>query len=89
MISVPLIAYAVSQYDSDGFTIFPGKSSSYISGYRQGVVTAHEDIKVKMNTTGIDAHQEHIVCPANLAQIADMCPGYKDGYADEAMDELE
>jgi hypothetical protein len=58
IISVPLLAYAVSQYDSDGFTIFPGKSSFYISGYRQGVVTAHGDIKVKMNTTGIDAHQD-------------------------------
>jgi type IV secretory pathway VirB6-like protein len=26
--------YAVSQYDSDGFTIFPTKSFDYMNGYR-------------------------------------------------------
>lgn len=53
-------------------------------GYRDGVLQADEDIKAKPN---IDANQDHIKC---LAQVtADYCLGYKDGYSDEAMDQLE
>jgi hypothetical protein len=84
---VPLIAYAVSQYDSDGFTIFPTKSSDYMSGYRAGVIQADKDVQNFEKLGGIDAHQENIKCPANIT--GDMCLGYKDGYSDEAMDQLE
>ena len=45
IISIPLVAYAVSQYDSDGFTIFPTKSSDYMSGYRAGVIQADKDVQ--------------------------------------------
>jgi hypothetical protein len=31
-------------YDSDGFTIFPTKSSDYMSGYRTGVIQADKDV---------------------------------------------
>jgi hypothetical protein len=44
IISIPLIAYAVSQYDLDGFTIFPTKSSDYMSGYRDGIIKADKDV---------------------------------------------
>ena len=37
---------------------------------------------------GIDARQEHIKCPPNSVN-ADWCSGYRDGYSDEAMDQLE
>jgi hypothetical protein len=79
--------YAVSQYDSDGFTIFPTKSSDYMSGYRAGVIQADKDVQNFEKLGGIDAHQENIKCPANIT--GDMCLGYKDGYSDEAMDQLE
>jgi hypothetical protein len=36
---------------------------------------------------GIDARQDKIKCPPNFN--TQMCQGYKDGYADRAMDELE
>ena len=45
IISMPLLAYAASQYDSDNFTIFPTKSSDYMSGYRAAVIQANEDAK--------------------------------------------
>jgi hypothetical protein len=80
-------AYAVSQYDSDGFTIFPTKSSDYMSGYRAGVIQADKDVQNFEKLGGIDAHQDKIKCPANI--IGDSCLGYKDGYSDEAMDQLE
>ena len=44
--SIPLIAYAVSQYDSDGFTILPTKSSDYMHGYRDGVIKADKDVQL-------------------------------------------
>ena len=46
IISVPLLAYAASQYDSDGFTIFPTKSSDYMSGYSDGVIKADKDVQL-------------------------------------------
>jgi len=87
IISIPLIAYAVSQYDSDGFRIFSGKSGDYMNGYRSGVIQAHEDVANFNKLGGIDANQDKIKCPANI--IGDSCLGYKDGYSDEAMDQLE
>jgi hypothetical protein len=90
IISIPLIAYAVSQYDKDGFTIFPTKSSDYMSGYRAGVIQADKDVQ-KFNDnklSGIDANQDKIKCPTDSFN-ADFCSGYKDGYSDEAMDQLE
>jgi hypothetical protein len=45
-ISVPLVTYAVSQYDSDVFTVFPTKSSDYISGYRAGVIQADKNTTI-------------------------------------------
>ena len=90
MISAPLIVYAVSQYDSDGFTVFPTKSSDYMSGYRAGVIKADKDVQA-MNSgalSGIDARQDHIKCPRpDLG--TDYCNGFRDGYSDEAMDQLE
>jgi hypothetical protein len=90
IVSIPLIAYAVSQYDSDGFTIFQGKSSDYMSGYRDGVIKADKDIQLmndcKIN--GIQADQKDVKCPRDSFN-ADFCFGYKDGYSDEAMDQLE
>jgi hypothetical protein len=80
-------AYAVSQYDSDGFTIFPFKSSDYMSGYRSGVIQADKDVQNFDKLGGVDARQDHIKCPPN--GTAEWCLGYKDGYADEAMDQLE
>ena len=88
IISIPLVAYAVSQYDSDGFTIFPTKSSDYLSGYRAGVIQADKDVQNFDKLGGIDARQEHIKCPPNSVN-ADWCSGYRDGYSDEAMDQLE
>jgi hypothetical protein len=88
IISIPLIAYAVSQYDSDGFTIFPTKSSYYISGYRAAVIQANKDVQNFDKLGGIDARQEHIKCPPNSVN-ADYCSGFRDGYSDEAMDQLE
>jgi hypothetical protein len=84
-------AYAVSRYDSDGFTIFPTKSGDYMVGYRAGVVQASHDVDAMNNGTknGVDVHQDHIVCPSNFNAFPGMCQGYKDGYADEAMDQLE
>ena len=88
IISIPLVAYAVSQYDSDGFTIFPTKSIDYMSGYRAGVIQADKDVQNFDKLGGIDARQEHIKCPPNSVN-ADWCSGYRDGYSDEAMDQLE
>ena len=92
IISIPLIAYAVSQsqYDEDGFTIFTGKSSDYMYGYRSGVIQADKDVQLmndgKIN--GVDARQENIKCPRpDLG--TDYCNGFSDGYSDEAMDQLE
>jgi hypothetical protein len=81
-------AHAVSQYDSDGFTIFPTKSSDYMSGYRAGVIQADKDITNFDKLGGIDARQDHIKCPPDSIN-ADYCSGFKDGYSDEAMDQLE
>jgi hypothetical protein len=80
----------VSQYDSDGFTIFPTKSSDYMSGYRNGVIKADKDVQLfnANKLPGIDARQEHIMCPPNSVN-ADWCSGYRDGYSDEAMSQLE
>jgi hypothetical protein len=91
IISIPLIAYAVSQYDKDGFTIFPGKSAEYMFGYREGVAQAQNDVNHFEERGGVDAQLEHIECPANsnLNLTGDACQGYKDGYADRAIDELE
>ncbi|MFL6322376.1 MAG: hypothetical protein ACJ72Q_18130 [Nitrososphaeraceae archaeon] len=90
IISIPLVAYAVSQYDSDGFTIFPTKSSDYMSGYRDGVIKADKHVQLmnygKLN--GINADQKDVKCPPDSFN-ADFCAGYKDGYSDEAMDQLE
>ena len=90
IISVPLVVYAVSQsqYDEDGFTIFPTKSDWYMTGYRAGVIQADSDIKTKFDTEGIDARPEHITCPRPDLN-PDYCLGFKDGYSDEAMDQLE
>jgi hypothetical protein len=54
--------YAVSQYDSDGFTIFPTKSSDYMSGYRVGVIQADKDVQLfnADKLPGIDANQDKI-----------------------------
>ena len=87
IISIPLVAYAVSQYDEDGFTIFPTKSSDYMSGYRVGVIKADDDIKNFDKLGGIHARQDHIKCPPDSIN-ADFCSGYRDGYSDEAMDQL-
>lgn len=89
IISIPLIAYAVSQYDSDGFTIFQGKSAEYMKGYRAGVAAAAHDVQMfnENKIPGVDARQEVIKCPSGLN--AEQCAGYKDGYSDKAMDELE
>ena len=87
IISIPLIAYAVSQYDSDGFTIFPTKSPDYMVGYRDGVVQAQKDVDHFEQRGGVDAQHDHIKCPPNSVN-ADYCAGYKDGYADKAMDDL-
>jgi hypothetical protein len=91
IISIPLIAYAVSQYDKDGFTIFPTKSSDYMDGYRDGVAAAQKAVDHfnDENSTGVDARRDMIECPSNFNAFAGMCQGYKDGYADRAMDELE
>jgi hypothetical protein len=56
-------------------------------GYRDGVLQADQDIKTKFNTTGIDANQAHIPCPPKTN--AEYCLGFRDGYSDEAMDQLE
>jgi hypothetical protein len=86
----PIVVYAVSQYDSDGFTIFPTKSSDYMSGYRAGVIHADKDVQLfnANKLPGIDAHQDKMKCPPDFFN-ADFCSGYKDGYSDEAMDQLE
>ena len=90
IMSTPLIASAVSQYDSDGFTIFPTKSSDYMSGYRAGVIQADKDVQLfnADKLPGIDANQDKIKCPPDSFN-ADFYSGYKDGYSDEAMDQLE
>jgi hypothetical protein len=36
----------------------------------------------------IDANQDHVVCPKDMVNPEE-CLGYKDGYSDEAMDQLE
>jgi hypothetical protein len=81
---------AVSQYDKDGFTIFQGKSSDYMSGYRDGVIKADKDIQLMNDSkiNGIQADQKDVKCPPDSFN-ADFCSGYKDGYSDEAMDQLE
>jgi hypothetical protein len=82
-------AYVVSQYDSDGFTIFHSSQA----------ITCQDKIRCnsswqrhtkKFNDSiihEVEANQDHIKCPKDT--IGDMCLGYKDGYADEAMDQLE
>ena len=88
IISIPLITYAISQYDTDGFTVFPTKSGDYMVGYRAGVAQAADDVKHFDERGGVDARPEMIKRPRpDLAP--DWCLGYKDGYADEAMDQLE
>jgi hypothetical protein len=81
---------AISQYDSDGFTIFQGKSSDYMSGYRDGVIKADKDIQLMNDSkiNGIQADQKDVKCPPDSFN-ADFCSGYKDGFSDEAMDQLE
>lgn len=81
-------AYAASQYDDDGFTIFPTKSGWYMVGYRDGVAQAVDDVKHFDERGGVDARPEAIVCPRHDLN-PDYCLGYKDGYSDEAMDRLE
>ncbi|MFL6400791.1 MAG: hypothetical protein ACJ72J_14590 [Nitrososphaeraceae archaeon] len=90
IISVPLIAYAVSQYDSEGFTILPTKSDWYMIGYREGVVKAWQDVQLmdQHKIATIDANQDHVVCSKDMVNPEE-CLGYKDGYSDEAMDQLE
>jgi hypothetical protein len=87
IVCIPLVAYAVSQYDSDGFTIFPTKSGDYMYGYRDGVIKAYKDVQNFDKIGGIDARQEHIKCPPD--SNAEFCSGFRDGYSDEAMDQLE
>jgi hypothetical protein len=88
IISIPIVVYAVSQYDSEGFTIFPTKSTDYMNGYRSGVIQAHEDVANFDKLGGVDARQENIKCPA-VPTIPEFCGGYKDGYSDEATSELD
>jgi hypothetical protein len=86
----PIVVYAASQYNADGFTIFPTKSTDYMNGYRDGLVAASQDVK-KLDAgqiSGIHADQKDVKCPADSFN-ADFCAGYKDGYSDEAMDQLE
>jgi hypothetical protein len=47
IISIPLVAYAVSQYASDGFTIFPTKSSDYMSDFCHKTECIYKTIKFK------------------------------------------
>lgn len=89
IISIPLIAYAVSQYDENGFTIFPTKSKDYMFGYRGGVAQAMDDVNHFDQRGEVDARPESIHCPQPYNMTADQCQGYKDGYSDKAMDELE
>jgi len=59
-----------------------------MSGYRVGVIKADDDIKNFDKLGGIDARQDHIKSPPDSIN-ADFCSGYRDGYSDEAMDQLE
>ena len=70
--------------------VFPTKSTDYVSGYRVGVIQADEDVQkfTDNKLSGIDAAQDKIECPPDFFN-ADFCAGYKDGYSDEAMDQLE
>jgi hypothetical protein len=76
IISIPLIAYAVSQYDTDGFTVFPTKSREYMDGYRTGAIQANKDVQNFEKLGGIDAHQDKIKCPENV--IGDKCLGFRE-----------
>jgi hypothetical protein len=69
---------AQPKYDSDGFTIFPTKSSDYMSGYRTGVIQADKDVQLfnADKLPGIYAHQDKIKCPPDSFN-ADFCLGYK------------
>ena len=97
LLFAPIIAHASSssnqtssksKYDDDGFTIFPTKSGWYMVGYRDGVAQAADDVKHFDERDGVDARPDHIVCPRHDLN-PDYCLGYKDGYSDEAMDQLE
>jgi len=59
-----------------------------MSGYRVGVIKTDDDIKNFDKLGGIHARQDHIKCPPDSIN-ADFCSGYRDGYSDEAMDQLE
>jgi len=58
-------------------------------GYRKGVVQAQKDVDHFEQRGGVDARHDMIVCPDNIKAFPGMCEGYRDGYADRAMDKLE
>jgi hypothetical protein len=70
--------------------VFLTKSTDYVIGYRVGVIQADEDVQkfTDNKLSGIDAAQDKIKCPPDSFN-ADFCASYKDGYSDEAMDQLE
>jgi hypothetical protein len=59
-------------------------------GYREGVVKAWQDVQLmdQHKIATIDTNQDHAVCPKDMVNPEE-CLGYKDGYSDEAMDQLE
>ena len=61
---------------------FRKKTGEYQSGYRAGVLQADSDVS---GNKSVDAN--NVTCPPD--SIEDFCSGYKKGYSDEAVDQLD
>jgi hypothetical protein len=57
-------------------------SPEYQAGYRAGVLQADSDVSANK---GVSAN--NVTCPPD--STADSCSGYKKGYSDEAIDQLD
>ncbi|HJT46893.1 MAG TPA: hypothetical protein VJ729_01835 [Nitrososphaeraceae archaeon] len=57
--------------------------NEFLSGYREGVLQAHQDIAEHKN---VEANEAQIPCASNWS--SDFCSGYKAGYSHETLDEI-
>jgi hypothetical protein len=82
-ILVALVVATLVAVTSPALVLAKKHSSEYQSGYRAGVRHADSDIN---SNRDVDAN--HVICPP-YASKPDSCSGYKKGYSDEAVDQLD
>jgi len=82
IIVVALVVATLVAVASPSLVFAKKHSSEYKAGYRAGVLQADSDVSANKS---VDAN--NVTCPPD--STAFFCSGYKKGYSDEAVDQLD